>query len=162
MSLIVAPDRSQVTMIGIQLSIPIFSGGGIQSQLREARATSKQAEYEVLATRSDAAVKVRKAFQDVTAGVQRIAALEQAAIAAKASLDANTLALKVGVKDTQDVLNAQQNYYQTLEQLSHARYQYLMSKLSLDLLTGRLDETSIARINRRLHSRQEGCEPLAD
>lgn len=150
LSLIVAPDRRQAAAIGLQLSIPIFTGGAIESQLREARATSDQAAYEVKATRSDVTVQIREVFQDMETGVKRVRALEQAAVAAKTSLDANELALKVGVKTTQDVLDAEQTYYQTLEQLDQARYQYLMSSIALQLLVGNLGDGVVAQVNREL------------
>lgn len=59
--------------------------------------------------------------------------------------------VKVGVKSTQDVLNAEQTYYQTLEQLDQARYQYLMSVISLQLLVGQLNEAAVAQVDTRLH-----------
>lgn len=151
LSFIFAPDRHRSAAIGVQLNIPIFTGGGLESQLREARATSEQAAYEVQAASSDVAVQVREAFQDIETGVQRIKALEQASVAAKTSLDANELALKVGVKSTQDVLDAEQTYYQTLEELDQARYQYLMSKITLQLLVGNLGDAVVAQVNRQLH-----------
>ncbi|HEX5314657.1 MAG TPA: TolC family protein, partial [Gammaproteobacteria bacterium] len=151
LSFIVAPDRRQNAAIGLQLSIPIFSGGGLVSQLRQARATSREATYELQASQADVTVKVREVFQSIQAGVKGIQALEQAAVTAKTSLEANQLALKVGVKSTQDVLDAEQTYYQTLEQLEQARYQYLMGMLTLQLLAGNLDEAAVARINREQH-----------
>lgn len=151
LSFIIAPDRYRSAAVGLQLSIPIFTGGGLESQLRAARATSKQAAYEVEAARSDVAVQVREAFQDIVTGVQRIKALEQATVAAKTSLAANELALKVGVKSTQDVLNAEQAYYQMLEELDQARYQYLMSRIVLQLLVGHLGAAVVSEVNRDLH-----------
>ncbi len=151
LSMLAAPARSENKVIGLQLSVPLYAGGGLVAKLHEAQANSLQADAQVQATRSDVEVQMRKTFQDVAAGAQRIAALEQTVKASKSALDANELGLKAGVKTTQDVLNAEQAYYQALEQLSQARYQYLMSKLNLDLLTGALDETSIARVNGWLH-----------
>lgn len=150
LSLIIAPDRRRSAAIGIQLSVPIFTGGALESQLRAARATSEQATYEVQAARSDVAVRVREVFQDEETGVRRVHALEQAAVAAKTSLDANQLALKVGAKSTQDVLNAEQSYYQTLEELDQARYQYLMSRITMQMLVGSLDDAVVAQIDRYL------------
>ncbi|MGH8426458.1 MAG: TolC family outer membrane protein [Gammaproteobacteria bacterium] len=151
LSFIIAPDRKQAAAIGLQLSFPIFTGGALESQLREARATSEQVNYEVQAARADVTVQVREIFQDIAAGVKGIQALEQAAVTAKTSLEANELALKVGVKTTQDVLNAEQTYYQTLEELEQARYQYLMAVISLQLLTGQLNGAAVMQVNNQLH-----------
>lgn len=150
LSMLVAPDHAESMMVGVQLTIPIFAGGRIVSQLHEARATNTQAIYDVRAARADVKLQVQQTFQDIDAGISRIRSLKQAATAAKTSLDANKLALKVGTKSTQDVLDAEQTYYQTLKDLSQARYQYLMAKINLKLLTGDLNEAYVSNINQLL------------
>src|SRR5699024_9929738 len=123
LSMLVAPDHAESMMVGVQLTIPIFAGGRIVSQLHEARASNTQAIYDVRAAQADVKLQVQQTFQDIQTDISRIHSLKQAATAAKTSLHSNQLALKVGAKSTQDVLDAEQTYYQTLKDLSQARYQ---------------------------------------
>ncbi|MGH8282808.1 MAG: TolC family protein, partial [Gammaproteobacteria bacterium] len=148
--ILVAPDRSKQTIVGVQLSVPLFAGGAYQSKLRQAEAESQQAQYQLQAALLNTSVQIKQQFLNVEVGVQQIAALQQAAVAAKSSLDATILGQKVGVRTTLDVLNAQQQYYSALQNLDAARYQYLLSTLNLASLVGTLGDDDVQRVNRYL------------
>lgn len=145
--ILVAPDHSRQTVVGVQLSVPLFAGGAYQSKYREAVADSKQANSQLQATIANTDVQVKQQFLNVDIGSQQVIALKQAVVAAKSSLDANTLGLKVGKKTTLDVLNAQQQYFSAQQTLDAARYQYLISRLSLAALVNRLSEDDVRAIN---------------
>ena len=144
---LVAPDHSRQTVVGLQLSVPLFSGGAYNSKYREAVAENGQAQSQLQATLVNTDVQVKQQFLNVQAGVQQITALQKAVVAAKSSLDATILGLSVGTKTTLDVLNSQQQYFSTLENLDAARYQYLLARLSLAALVNRLDEGDVKAIN---------------
>ncbi|MGH8399048.1 MAG: TolC family outer membrane protein [Gammaproteobacteria bacterium] len=148
--ILVAPDRSKQTIVGVQLSVPLFAGGAYQSKLHQAEAESQQAQYQLQAALLNTNVQIKQQFLNVEVGVQQIAALQQAAVAAKSSLDATILGQKVGVRTTLDVLNAQQQYYSALQNLDTARYQYLLSTLNLASLVGTLGDDDVQRVNRYL------------
>ena len=144
---LVAPDRSKQTVVGVQLSVPLFAGGSYESKYREALAESSEASYQLQAAITNTDVQVKQQFLDVRIGTQQIDALVQATVAAKSSLDATTLGLKVGKKTTLDVLNSQQQYFSSLQNLDAARYQYLLSRLNLAALVNKLGEDDVKAIN---------------
>ncbi|MGA9855704.1 MAG: TolC family protein [Gammaproteobacteria bacterium] len=141
------PGYSKQTMVGLQLSVPLFSGGANNSKLREALAQNQQAQYQLQATIANTTVQIKQQFLNIQVGVPQIAALQQAVVAAKSALDANILGEKVGVRTTTDVLNAQQQYYSALQNLDAARYQYLLSTLNIEALVGTLDEKDVQAVN---------------
>ncbi len=141
------PRYSKQTKVGMQLSVPLFTGGSNNSKLREALAQNKQAQYQLQATISNTTVQIKQQYLNIQVGVPQITALQQAVVAAKSSLDANILGEKVGVRTTTDVLNAQQQYYSTLQNLDAARYQYLLSTLNIKALVGTLDEKDVQGVN---------------
>ncbi|MBS0431885.1 MAG: TolC family outer membrane protein [Proteobacteria bacterium] len=145
--ILVAPDHSKQTMVGLQLSVPLFAGGTYNSKYREAVAESGEATYQLQAAVANTDVQVKQQFLNVRIGTQQIAALGQAVVAAKSSLDATTLGLKVGKRTTLDVLNAQQQYFSSLLNLDAARYQYLLSRLNLAALVNKLGEDDVKAIN---------------
>ena len=145
--ILVAPDHSKQTVVGVQLSVPLFAGGSYSSKYREAVAESGEAGYQLQAAITNTDVQVKQQFLDVQIGTQQIDALRQATIAAKSSLDATTLGLKVGKKTTLDVLNSQQQYFASLQNLDAARYQYLLSRLNLAALVNKLGEGDVKAIN---------------
>ncbi|GHD66616.1 outer membrane protein [Jeongeupia chitinilytica] len=145
-------DRTSNGLIGLQLSIPLFTGGNRSSQFREAIALEEQQRQTLEATRRDAAQSTKQAFLGVQNGAAQVRALEQAEVSAKSSLESTKLGRDVGVRTTVDVLNAEQNYYQTRFNLVVTRYQYLFARLQLAAAVGALDEAQLQDINRWLDS----------
>jgi outer membrane protein len=138
------------TSIGITLAIPLYSGGLIQSRVREALANRTKAEQDLENTRRTVAQNVRVSFLNVTSGIALVRALEQALTSTKSQLDSTILGRDVGVRTSVDVLNAQQQVFQARRDLQQARYNYLLSTLRLKAATGTLSETDIESVNRTL------------
>ena len=135
---------------GLVLSIPIFSGGLIQSRVREALANRERAQQDLESAMRTVAQAVRTNFVNVTSGMAQVAALEQAQVSTQSQLDSTILGRDVGVRTSVDVLNAQQQVYQTRRDLQQARYNYLLSTLRLKAAAGALTEDDIALVNRTL------------
>jgi outer membrane protein len=136
--------------IGLTLAIPIYSGGLVQSRVREALANRTKAEQDLENTRRTVAQNVRVSFLNVTSGIALVRALEQALTSTKSQLDSTILGRDVGVRTSVDVLNAQQQVFQARRDLQSARYTYLLSTLRLKAATGTLTEEDIAAVNRTL------------
>ena len=136
--------------IGLTLSVPIYSGGLTQSRVREALANREKAEQDLENTRRGVAQAVRANFLNVTSGIAQVRALEQALTSTKSQLDSTILGRDVGVRTSVDVLNAQQQVFQTRRDLQQARYNYLLSTLRLKAAAGTLTEADIEAVNRTL------------
>ncbi|MDK2126299.1 TolC family outer membrane protein [Parachitinimonas caeni] len=143
-------DSQKQANIGLQLSIPIFTGGSKSSKLREAIANRDRAQYELEATRRTVALTTKQAFLGVKAGAAQIKALEQALVSTQSSLDSTKLGREVGVRTTLDVLNAQQQFFSTRKDLAESRYNYLLNRLKLSAATGNLSERTLEEINSNL------------
>ena len=135
---------------GLVLSVPIFSGGLIQSRVREAVANREKAAQDLEGAVRAAAQSVRTNFVAVTSGIAQVVALEQALTSTQSQLESTILGRDVGVRTSVDVLNAQQQVYQTRRDLQQARYNYLLSTLRLKAATGTLNDTDIEAVNRTL------------
>jgi outer membrane protein len=136
--------------IGLTLSIPIYSGGLIQSRVREALANREKADQDLENTRRGVAQAVRTNFLNVTSGIAQVRALEQALTSTKSQLDSTILGRDVGVRTSVDVLNAQQQVFQTRRDLQQARYNYLLSTLRLKAAAGVLTDADVEAVNRTL------------
>jgi outer membrane protein len=144
--------RSLDTTVGLQLLIPIYSGGEISSQVREQTSRLQQARYDLEATRRQAVQSTQQYFSGVTSGLAQIQALQAAEKSSLASLNANKTGYEIGVRINIDVLNAQQQLYETQRALSRTRYDTLMNSLRLKASSGILSETDIAAINQLLET----------
>jgi len=138
---------SNSTAIGLQLAIPIYAGGAVNSRIRQAIANQNKARNDLEAQKRLAAQNARQFFLSVTSGLAQVRAFEAALTSSKTSLDSNKLGYEVGVRINIDVLNAQQQLFTTQRDLSKARYDTIVNGLRLKAATGGLQETDIAAIN---------------
>ena len=136
--------------IGLQLAIPIYQGGGINSREREAAANYLKARQDLENARRTAALTTRQNYLSVINGIAQIAALEQALTSSQSALDSNRLGYEVGVRINIDVLNAQQQLFSTRRDLAVARYNAILNHLRLKAASGSLREEDLEEVNRAL------------
>jgi outer membrane protein len=137
-------------VVGLQLNVPLYLGGSIDSKVRQAVANLEGARQNLEAARRSAQLSTQTAFTGVTSGFAQIKALEQALVSAQVSYDSTKVGLEVGVRTNLDVLNQQQQVYQTRFNLAQAYYNFLISSLRLKQAVGTLTEGDLEQINRRL------------
>lgn len=142
--------RSLDSTVGLRLSIPIFTGGEISSVVREQTSRLQQARYELEQAKRQAVQSTQQYFSGVTSGLSQVKALKAAEQSSQASLDANQTGYKLGVRINIDVLNAQQQLYETQRSLARARYDTLMNSLKLKASSGILNDQDIVAINQLL------------
>ena len=145
-------SRYENKTIGVQLSIPLYSGGYVNSTTRQAVAEQTRAEESLEALRRDLGVRVHKEYRGVSEGVMRVRALEQAVRSAELMMQSTQMSFKAGSRTQLDVLNAQQQYTLALRDLAQARFVFLMSKVKLASLAGDDASSSVAEINASLIS----------
>lgn len=138
------------TTVGVQLSIPLYAGGSISSQAREAVALREKALADLEYAKHIASNNAKQAYLGVTSGLAQVKAYEAALASSKLSIDANKLASQVGLRVNIDVLNAQGQYYDTQQKLSKARLDTLLAHLKLKSAAGNLSEEDLVAVNRLL------------
>ena len=137
-------------IIGLQLAIPLYQGGIVNSRVREALANEDKARQDLENARRSAELAARQGYLGVTSNIAQVRALEAAVISNQSSLDSTILGQQVGVRTQVDVLNAQQLLFSARRDLAQARYNYIASFLRLIAAAGELDEEDLQRINSRL------------
>ncbi len=133
--------------IGVQWNIPLYSGGSVNSEVRQAVSLEDKARSDLDNAQQTAALNARQAFLGVNSGLAQVKAYETAEISSQSSLDANKLGYQVGVRINIDVLNAQQQLFSTRQNLAKARYDTLMSGLKLKAAAGTLKEEDLQLVN---------------
>jgi len=134
-------------VIGFQLSVPLYQGGAVSSQVRQAVAEKTRTEESLEALRRDLGLRVHREYRGITEGVLRIKALEQALRSAEQMVDSTIQSQRAGVRSILDVLNAEQQMASVNRDLIQARYVYLISRLRLNALTGQDPLASVTEIN---------------
>jgi outer membrane protein len=144
------PSDTTSRTIGLQLAIPLYAGGNVSSLVRQAVANREKAQQDLEGTRRTAALSARQSYLGVTNGMAQVRALEAALVSSRSALDSNKLGYEVGVRINIDVLNAQQQVYSTLRDLSRARYDTILNGLKLKAAAGTLGEADVEEVNRLL------------
>jgi len=139
------------TTLGLQLRLPLYQGGLINSQAREAQARLDESMQLLEQQQRSAVRQVRQSYLGVMASISRVKALRQAEISSQSALDANEVGLEVGTRTTVDVLEARRVLFGAKRDLARARYDYILNTLRLKQAAGILAANDVLEINRWLH-----------
>ena len=143
-------QASKGPSIGVQVNVPIFSGFLIQSQTRQAESVQQQRQSDVEGSLRSVQRSTRDAYLGVLSGSARVRALKQAVVSNQTALQASETGLEVGTRTTVDVLNAQSLLYSAQRDYARARYDYLISILTLKAASGRLTQADLSEIDQLL------------
>ena len=144
-------SNSQQGLVGVQLNIPIYTGGFVNSRVREAIALQDKARQDLETAKRSAITNAQDGYSGVNSAVASVKANEQAVQSAEVALQSNKLGQEVGIRTNLDVLNVQQNVFSARRDLANAYFQYLLAALRLKAAVGTLDEQDLADLNRRLN-----------
>jgi len=136
--------------VGIELNVPVYSGGLISAKVREATEKYFQAKTILEQIRRETTRKCRSAYLAVNAGIAQVQARRKYLVSSKAMLEATREELKAGNKIEGDLVDAQRDVYRAEKDLGRARYDYLLSVLSLKQVVGGLRYLDIVSIDRFL------------
>lgn len=131
-------QRSNTFTVGLQLNIPLFSGGYTTADVARTRANRARLQHELSATLERTQAKVTRLYTDVRGGADRIRALEAAVDSSSLSLAAARKGFMAGTKSNIDVLNTQDKLYQARYELTLARINYLKARVALSASVGEL------------------------
>lgn len=140
-------SRYTNTTVGLQFSMPLYSGGYVNSVTRQVGAEIERVEEEIRGLRADLSVRVHREFRGISEGLLRIKALEAAVSSSDVALDSARKSVQAGVRTLVDVLNAEQQRQIALRDLAQARYQLLAAVVRLHALAGAAEESTIVLIN---------------
>ena len=133
--------------IGLQLNVPIFAGGYVNSQIRQALAEQERANAALEATRRDLSVRLHREFRGITEGKLRIRALEQAVRSTEQVALSNRRSFEAGSRTLVDTLNSEQQRVAAQRDLAQARFNYLISRVRLNALAGGPKTVVIEEVN---------------
>lgn len=133
--------------IGVQFSMPIFSGGATSAKVAEAVAIHYKTRANLEAARRQAGADARQAYAGIANGLAQIEALDSAVESGKNAVKGNQVGYKLGIRINIDVLNAEQQLYTSQRDLTKARYDTLFQGLKLKAAAGVLGEADLGVIN---------------
>jgi outer membrane protein len=136
--------------IGIQASIPLFTGGLRTAQRHEAQALVRAAE----AARDTAVLQLRQqtraAWLALTTAAARVQALQRLRASAQSRLDATRLGAQIGERTTLELLAAEADFQRSGADFRRAQGDWLLAGLTLKAAAGELTATDLAQVDARL------------
>lgn len=147
-----ASNNSSNWLIGVQITVPLYTGGYRNARQEEAMHLADKARADAGRTRQQITLQTRAAWLGLTVGAGRIAALAEALKANQARLDATRVGVEVGDRTTLDLLNAANDTANAELALLQARIGSLMDRLRLAALSGQLDEAALLSVNGTLQT----------
>lgn len=134
-------------IIGLELSVPLYTGGAVDSRTRQAR-FEYQAALEVLDQRRRAVNRqVRDAYRGVLSTISRVKALASTVVSFESALESTQAGLEVGTRTTVDVLTVTRSLYQAQRDYARTRYDYIVNGLLLHQAASTLTPELIQKAN---------------
>jgi outer membrane protein len=146
-TLVLNPLPAKTSALGIQLSVPIFSGGAVVSKTRQAAYLFEQDSKRAEVVYRNVESQTRQAYLGVLSQIAQIEALKQAIVSNQSALDATQASFNVGTRTIVDVLNSQTNLILAQQSYAKARYAYIIQSLTLKLFAGILSPEDICHVN---------------
>lgn len=143
-------NDTTASVIGVQLQIPLYSGGGLSSRMREASANYIKAQQDLRETREQVVLDTRQAYLTVTSGRLQVQAYQQAVKSSESALKTTQRGYEIGIRTSLDVLNSQQQLFESQRNLANVKYTYLNSLLQLKAAVGALSVSDVADVNQLL------------
>lgn len=131
-------QRNTQGVVGVQLRVPLYSGGGVSATTSQAAANFERARADLDARTNEVLVELRKQFDLVRSNTAKIRALDGAVSSAELLVEATRKSVSGGMRVNLDVLNAEHQLYQARRDLAEARYGYLMAYIRLRYEAGTL------------------------
>ena len=141
--------------IGVELQMPLFSGGGTRAAVSEAEYNAEQARLDVISARRQLLIDINDAYRNVQTTERRLAALDRAIASGQTALEAAQAGYRLGNRTILDVIDAQITLVQRRADRKQAWYDHALARLRLRAAAGVLNFDELARINARLRGAPE-------
>jgi outer membrane protein len=136
--------------VGLQLNIPIYSGGLINSQVRQSYAQLDQIEQQRESLRRQIVENTRDLHRAVNTDVEQVQARKQSIISNQSAVEATEIGYQVGTRNIVDVLDAQRQLYTSVRNYNNTRYDYILDNLRLKQQAGTLNPGDLQDLARWL------------
>ena len=148
--------------VGVQVTMPLFAGGGTSSRVREAVYLHRAAREQLQRVTRETERQARDTYLGVMSDMSRVQALKQAVASSRTALEATQAGFDVGTRTIVDVLNSQFSLFAAITTYERARYDYILNTLRLKQAAGTLQVQDLEEIDKWLVQRRTPEEIFAE
>jgi outer membrane protein len=142
-----AASETVIKSAGVRMELPLYQGGVVNSRVREAHGLLEKARGELEDAERDVISQATQHYNGSVNSIEQVRALEQARASSLEAARATRIGLEVGTRNLVDLLNAEQQVFDVTRELTRARQEYVMSRLKLLAVAGRLAEKDLQALN---------------
>jgi outer membrane protein len=143
-------SESDDTIVSLQFTLPIYSGGSTSSRVREAEYRHRASRERLERVARETERSTRDAYLGVMSEMARVQSLRQAVASSRVALEATEAGYEVGTRTQVDVLDARRRLFEAETNYARSRYDDLINVLRLQRAAGTLEPDKVARINAQL------------
>lgn len=133
--------------VSVGITVPIFSGGRISSDIRKGVYSQRAARENVDSVTRQTESSARDNFLSVQSSISLVQANKQALESSRLALQATEAGFQVGTRTNIDVLNSRRSLYQAEVSYAQSRYNYLQNIIALKQTVGTLNRMDLEQIN---------------
>jgi outer membrane protein len=148
--------------VGISLSMPLYAGGAVQSQVRQAVHGRDIAADQLEQARRSVVRQTRNAQRSLSAGAAEVEARRLSVVSAQAAYEASEAGLEVGTRTIVDVLITQQALFLAQREYARSRHAFLVNTLRLKQAAGTISLEDLQEVNGVLVNDAEAALAAAD
>jgi outer membrane protein len=148
------PSDSKNDSIGLQVTVPLFSGGLTSSRVRQSQFQWIAAKERMTRVSRQTERAARDAYLGVISEISRVQALKQALESSQTALKATEAGYEVGTRTAVDVLTSRQTLVRAQTDYARSRYDYILNVIQLKLAAGNLDRDTLREVNQWLAETQ--------
>lgn len=138
--------------IVLSLNLPIYSGGGVSSRVRESVKLHSKAQQELELEYRKLQTEVLTAYDGVIAAIAKVEAMEKSVKSHELSVEARVEESRAGVVPSIVLLDAERDLFFARVEYSNARYDYILNNFRLKRAAGSLSEKDLLFVDSMLSS----------
>jgi len=139
--------HAEQTVIGLQLNIPLYSGGATSASVRQGVQQRNQTEHMKESMRRQVVQDARNLHRAVNTDVEQVQARKQTIISSQSAVEATEIGYEVGTRTIVDVLDAQRQLFAAVRNYNNARYDYILNNLRLQQTAGSLSPVNLQALS---------------
>lgn len=140
-------QRYSTDSYGVQVSVPLYAGGGVAARARKAADNLEKQRFDGEAMKAEILNELRRQLNLFHSSRAKVKAYQFAVDSAQEAVSAMRKSVLGGERVNTDVLQAEQQLYDALRNRAEARYAYLLSWLAVREQAGVLSSADIEAVD---------------
>ena len=140
-------SASTTDYVGIQVNVPLISGGGVIAQTRQAQAREERVRQTLESARRKTIAEGSRLYSAVEQGIEQVQALNQAIASAQEAVQGEKKAVMAGTRTFVDALDAERRLFESMREQALSVYSLANNRLKFLALAGVVDVDTVEEVS---------------